>query len=357
MFFLLFFLALILSLILTPLARSIALHYKVQDLPSPPLKNHSKSTPLLGGVGIFLSFILTVISMTFVKSQLNDIALLTGIVLGAFWLIIGGVLDDKYSLAPKYQVIWPVLAVLTVISAGLGQDNITNPLYYLGLSQDPLFHLEVWTINVFNTEITLFTDIFTFLWLFLLIYATKFLDGLNGLVSGITAIGALLLFFTSLSLGQPMPAILSLIVAGAYLGFLPFNFFGKIFLGESGSTLAGFLLGVLAILGPAKISIIFLILGIPILDALWVVYERLFRAKKSPFKGDLRHLHFKLTQRGLTSRQSVLLLWLVSLVFGLLGLLFQGIGHILLLAGLVVLMIVLVRLTRKRTGLKFLRDP
>jgi len=255
-------------------------------------------------------------------------------------------LDDKYNLKPRQQIIWPILAIATVILAGVGQDNITNPLYYVGLSADPLLHLKVWTIHLFGLEITMLTDLFTFIWLFLLIYVTKFLDGLNGLVPGIIVIGALILFVTSLSLGQTLPAVLSLIVAGAYLGFLPFNFFGKIFLGEAGSTLAGFLIGVLAILGPAKISITFLILGIPILDACWVIYERLVKAGKSPFQGDTRHLHFKLLKQGLTSRQTVLLLWLISLLFGLLGIFLQGWEQGILWLALVALMAILIRLTR-----------
>jgi len=325
MFFYILFFSFLIGFFLTLIIRKFAFLADIQDDPDWLLKKHNKTTPLLGGVAVFFTFVIIVSALffgfNFFKWQsLANYKLIFGIIIGAFWLLIGGVLDDKYDLAPKHQVIWPNLAILTVITAGIGQDNLTNPLYYLGLSNDPLLHLKCYIINIFNFELVFFTDIFTFLWLFLLIYTTKFLDGLNGLVSGITVIGAGLLFFTSFLLGQPLPMILALIIGGVYLGFLPWNFKGMIFLGESGSTLAGFFLGVLAIMGPAKISITFLILGLPILDALWVIYNR-FRAKKSPFLGDRRHLHFRLLARGLSEKKAVLLLWSICLVFGLLGLL------------------------------------
>ena len=351
MFLLLFAAALILSLLLTPLVKIFAHKAGFHDTPSPPLKNHHKPTPLLGGVAIFFSFILSLMIYGLIANDSdNKLFLLSLAIASCGWLILGGILDDKYHLVPRHQIIWPILAALTVIAAGIGQDNITNPLYYIGLSGDPLLHLNFWTIKFFGFELTLFTDLFTFCWLMLLIYAMKFLDGLNGLVSGITVIGSIILFFTSLALGQFLPAIVSLIIAGAYLGFLPYNFAGKIFLGESGSTLAGFLLGIIAIIGPAKISIAFLILGVPVLDALWVIYQRIIKDKSSPFLGDRRHLHFKLLTRGMSERKAVLMLWLISLSFGLLGLFFHGWMHGLLLVALVGLMAVLVRVTRWRIG-------
>lgn len=348
----------------TPLIRFIASRFGIYgDLPRKP---NQKPTPLLGGMAVFFAF-------TFVAFQLLDFAssmaldqckdfypptcaeeasafLTYGfILLGVCVLVVGGVLDDIFHLSPERQVIWPVLAALTVIAGGVGQDNITNPLYFFGLARDPLIHFNVRTINVFGFELTLFTDLFTFLWLMVLMYATKLLDGLNGLVSGITVIGAMILFFTSATLGQPFPAYFSFILVGSYLGFLPHNLFGKIFLGESGSTIAGFLLGVLSLLGSAKISITLLVLGLPILDLLWVMYERKFQAKTSPFVGDARHLHFKLVRSGLSERSSVVLLWGISLVFGALGLVLQGVAHGALLIVLIALMAGMLFVTHRKT--------
>ena len=190
----------------------------------------------------------------------------------------------------------------------------------------------------------------------MLIYTTKFLDGLNGLVSGITIIGGIMLFITSIALGQWFVAILSLITAAAFGGFLPYNLRGKVFLGEAGSTLAGFLLGASALIGPAKISLTFLILGIPILDALWVIYERMVKAKKSPFRGDLRHLHFKLVERGYTSRQTVMILWFISFAFGVLGLFMQGLARGVLVIAVIILMIMLLHYATNKNSKSEIRN-
>lgn len=363
-YFLLFILSFTIAFLTTPVIRLLASRFGVHAALLIDGRPHKNPTPLLGGVAVFLAF-------TFVAFQLLEFAsgmavdhckdfspptCLEGhifitygfVLLGVCLLVIGGVLDDIFHLSPVKQIIWPVLAAITVIAGGLGQDNITNPLYFLGLSGDPLLHLNVRTINVFGFELTLFTDFFTFAWLMTLMYATKLLDGLNGLVSGITVIGSVILFFTSSALNQPIPAFLALIVAGSYLGFLPYNFVGKIFLGESGSTIAGFLLGALSLLGPAKISITLLVLGLPILDLLWVMYERKFQAKTSPFAGDARHLHFKLVRSGLSSARAVVLLWGISLVFGALGLALQGIAKGALLILLIALMGFLLFATRRK---------
>lgn len=358
----------LISFILTPIVRVLAARRGIEDMPEPPRKQHRTPTPLLGGVAIFFAFIgslgmlLTLqrifhlvffevcekLSDAYVCSSAQGEQIVFAIAAALLALLIGGILDDFYHLPPSLQIIWPILAALAAVLGGVSQDNITNPLYFLGISSDSLIHLNRWTIFVFNVPFTLFSDLFAFCWLMLIMYATKLLDGLNGLVSGITIIGGIILFVAGNALGQGLPAVLALILASSYLGFLPYNFKGRIFLGESGSTIAGFLLGAIALLGPAKISITFLILGIPILDLLLVSYERIVKAKKSPFQGDLRHMHFKLVQHGLSSRQAVVALWLISLSFGLLGLFLQGFGQWVLVAALLGVMLFLIRITGSR---------
>lgn len=340
------------ALVLTPLIRFFAASAGIKDIPHPPQKNHPIATPLFGGGAIFFASIaaLVLVGTLFGSRTMIPPVLGAGIVIGALFLIIGGFLDDRYHLSPGTQIIWPIVAVITVILSGLRQDNITNPLYYLGLSQDPLLHLKMASVTIAGFEIVFLSDLFTFVWLMALIYATKLLDGLNGLVSGMVVIGGVILFVTSMLLGQGGAAVLSFIIAGAFAGFLPYNMKGKIFLGEGGSTLAGFLLGVVALLGPAKITITLLVLGIPLLDVFVVIYERLFLFKKSPFQGDLRHIHFKLVGSGLSPRTAVIVLWLISFSFGVLGLVLQGYGKAVLLFGIVVCMIVLLRMSKRFLG-------
>ena len=151
-----------------------------------------------------------------------------------------------------------------------------------------------------------------------MIYTTKFLDGLDGLVSGIGTLGALILFIVSLFWDVPMSAtsVLCLILAGALLGFLKYNFYpAKIFLGEAGSTFIGFMLGVLAIISGAKIATALLIMGIPVLDVIWVIIRRLI-SHKHFYAGDRKHFHFRLLDAGLSHRQAVLFLYALTLIFG-----------------------------------------
>ena len=177
-----------------------------------------------------------------------------------------------------------------------------------------------------------------------MIYTTKILDGLDGLVSGIIAIGAFIIFLFTISeqYYQGDIAIASIILFGACLGFLILNWHpAKIFLGEGGSVFLGFSLGVLAIISGGKIAIALLIMGIPILDVLWSIIRRLI-AGKNPFKaGDRKHLHFRLLDLGLSQKKAVLIYYVIAGIFGLSALFLQSLGKILALGTLVLFMILI----------------
>jgi UDP-GlcNAc:undecaprenyl-phosphate GlcNAc-1-phosphate transferase len=175
-------------------------------------------------------------------------------------------------------------------------------------------------------------------------YTTKLLDGMDGLVTGISAIGAVVIFLLSLTpqVMQPQTALLSIAFAGSLLGFLILNFYpAKIFLGESGSTFAGFMLGVLAIVSGSKIATAMLVMGIPLLDALWVILQRIMN-KQSPIQGDRRHLHFRLLDIGFSEPQAVLFLYALSGFFGATALFLQSMGKLVALFMLVLVMVVIV---------------
>jgi len=158
----------------------------------------------------------------------------------------------------------------------------------------------------------------------------NWLDGLDGLAGGVGFIGAITLFFLSIShlVNQPPLGIISIAVAGAILGFLFFNFYpAKIFMGTTGSMFLGFILAVLAIFSGGKIATALLIMGFPILDAVWVIAQRI-KAGESPFKGDTRHLHYKLLERGWPQRRVVLFVYLICLSFGISAIVFQDLNKI-----------------------------
>jgi len=322
-----FIITLLLSVILTLLVKFLAGKLKIVDKPDVPRKIHQTSTPLLGGLAIFLAFftVLNFVSDKLLAGNLKPHHWL-GFFIGACFLMIGGWLDDKYKIKPSQQIIWPVLASLSVAAGGVQIEKITNPFggfIYLG-----------WL-----------SAVLIILWLMGMMYTTKLLDGLDGLVSGTTAIGAFIIFLFTMTTKyyQPDIGLASLILAGVSLGFLIFNWYpAKIFLGEGGSLLLGYILGVLAIISGGKIAIALLVMGIPIMDVVWTIIRRIV-AGRNPFKfADQKHLHFRLLNLGLSQPKTVLLYYFFAAAFGLSTLFLQSRGKLFVLSILVVIMLAVV---------------
>jgi UDP-GlcNAc:undecaprenyl-phosphate GlcNAc-1-phosphate transferase len=320
------------AFLFTLLMSTIASWTNCVDLPGPARKIHTQPMPLLGGVGIFCALVLVgTLYYFFAPAGWPSIIdahvstkYLIGLLVASLVLCIAGAIDDRYALQPAQLIIAPAIAVLVVIAFGMGVDSMTNPL------TGTQFFLDQWNILLFwfnglPRYLTLPADILTFVWLFGTMYTTKLLDGMDGLVSGITVVGAGVIGIVSLFFFVNEPtAVLSFLTAGAFAGFLILNAHpAKIFLGEAGSTLAGFLLGALAIISGAKFAIAMLVLGIPILDTAWVIFRRIVIEKRSPFIGDRKHLHFRMLDVGLSQRQTVFILWTVSALFGVAGLFLQ----------------------------------
>jgi len=332
MFYLLIFItSLVLTAALTLVIRKIALTLKIVDQPDNKSeqgrKIHLKATPLLGGLGIFLAYfiLLFILHPYFLAGNLTWTHLWS-FFLGALVIIIGGTLDDKYNLAPKWQIIFPLIAIFILISGGVGIEKITNPFGgFIDLS-----------------ALVFFGPVLMAVWLLGMMYTTKLLDGVDGLVSGVGAIGALVIFLFTLTTRyyQPDIALAAVLLVGALSGFLIFNWHpAKIFLGEGGSLLLGYILGVLAIISGGKIAIALLVMGVPILDVAWIITRRLLKGK-NPFRfADKKHLHHRLLALGLSQQKTVLVFYTFSLVFGLSGLFLQSRGKFLMLIFLVFLML------------------
>jgi UDP-GlcNAc:undecaprenyl-phosphate GlcNAc-1-phosphate transferase len=322
--------SLVASALLTILVRAVARRFRIIDEPVGGRKIHEKPTALWGGMGIGLT-IIAVLFVILAITQGKDLqsAQIIGFIIALFILLVGGMLDDRYDLPPCVQFLSPLLASIAIIASGSGIIQVTNPVGPGAISL-------VWTqMKAGALTISLPADLITMAWLLTVTYAMKFLDGLDGLAAGLTVIGGLLIagLAGSEAYFQPVIAILALAVAAAYLGFLPFNRSGSIFLGEAGSTIAGFSLGVLAVISGAKVATAAVALGVPLVDIILVVIGRIARGQ-SPFKGDNTHLHFRLLQAGLSRRGAVRLIWGIALVFGLAALTLQTQGKIFLFAGL-----------------------
>ncbi len=342
LYFLAFFTALIIAWLATWLVRRWAIKFQVFDEPG-PRKIHRRAIPLLGGVGVYVSLVLSILILW--PHLLDGIIVskyLLGIIVAGGLLVIGGVLDDKFNLPPRRQIIFPILASLVIVISGIGIKYITNPW-------GGYLHFDEWKLLLFwhagvPYYFTVAADVFTFVWLMGMMYVTKLLDGLDGLASGIGVIGSFIIFGVSLfwDVNNSATSLLALILAGALTGFLLWNWHpAKIFLGEGGSVLIGFVLGVLAIISGGKIATALLIMGIPILDVVWVIVRRLFFDRQSITQADRQHLHHRLLDVGFSHRGAVIFLYVVTAIFGLSSIWQVTGGKIKTLVALVVFMAIL----------------
>ncbi len=342
-------LAFVCAAVLTPPLRTLAQRLHIVDDPAaaPERKHHPRAMPLLGGVAVFLAFVIALLLVLLIRPSalLGGYLLpkhLAGVLLGGTFLMIGGFLDDRRSQLPLRQLIWPVLAVLAVLAAGVDIDYISNPFGDVVRFDGVTF--ELFRLGGTPYHVVFWADVFAFAWLMVAMYATKLLDGLDGLVSGISVIGMIVIAALSMSarVGQPETAVLAALGAGAFAGFLLYNFHpASIFLGEGGSLFAGFFLGTLAILSGGKIATALLILGVPVLDVLWVVGARLLRNPRTLARADRSHLHHRLLQLGFSHRATVLFLYVVTAVFGLSTLLVAGKAKVAMLGAVAGLMLAL----------------
>lgn len=334
----------ILAVLLTPLVRRTALKKKVVDIPDEPRKVQAHPVPLLGGIavgGACVASVLIFWSMGWVTDAKIGMQEVGGLMIGGLVLVFGGALDDAYRLKPFQQVWFPLIASLIAVVSGITVGYLTNPFEAgTGPYGRSLFYFP-----------ELLGAVFSFLWILGMTYTTKLLDGLDGLASGIGAIGAFIIFIVSLFWDVPLSgtSVLALVLAGSLIGFLMYNFHpAKIFLGEGGSLFIGFMLGCLSIISGAKIATALLIMGIPILDVAWVIVRRVFWERRSFALADRKHLHFRLLDAGLSHRQAVFVLWGFTAVFGTSSIFLQSRQKVAALAVVCVVMALLAAVMMRR---------
>ena len=335
-----FLIALISSLVFTKTLILFSKKYKLYDKIKEN-KIHKKNIARFGGVAIIISFLLAI----FLSGDLVFDNLKWGIVVSSLVILCFGIYDDLKNLSWKKQLLGQVVVVLIMIYAGLQVDYIANPF---GGAE---FRLDQFQYSILNIEYSILGSLFILFWIIGFMNVMNWLDGLDGLAGGVGFIGVITLFFLSISnlVNQPPLGIICIAVAGAILGFLFFNFNpAKIFMGTSGSMFLGFILAVLAIFSGGKIATALLIMGFPILDAIWVITQRI-KAGESPFKGDTRHLHYRLLEQGWSQRKVVLFIYLICLSFGVSAILFQSLGKFLALAFLFIFFyLVLIRVSQEK---------
>ncbi|GIO14915.1 undecaprenyl-phosphate alpha-N-acetylglucosaminyl 1-phosphate transferase [Cohnella xylanilytica] len=296
----------LLVLLLVPIVRAGALRIGFVDRPA-RRKVHTKPVPLSGGVAIYAG----VIATTFLF--LGDSPIFRAIAVGGALLVAIGLVDDAFKSSGREFPVWPRL------------------LIYIGVSLIPsAFGITIAGISApSRSAMILFSPgwaaFFTALWVFSLINMLNFIDGIDGLASGVCVISSFTLFAASLIGNQSVTALIGIALAGACLAFLTYNFHpARIFMGDAGATFLGYTLAVTAIEGTLKgatflsLFVPVLALGVPILDTV-IVFSRRLLEGKGLHRADNLHTHHSLMRWGLTQVQTVSFLYLIAAVFSLMS--------------------------------------
>jgi UDP-GlcNAc:undecaprenyl-phosphate GlcNAc-1-phosphate transferase len=318
-FFLPFLITVLVTLSVTPVVIRIAKKYRLVDDPKKryhPAHTHRGIIPRAGGAALFTGIVISILLFLPVTK------VTIGIVIGIFILTVVGLLDDKKDVSPYIRLATNAVAALIVVSAGVGIPYITNPITGGVI---PLDTVRI-SFEFFGPHsIVLWADIFAFVWIMWTMNIIGWSAGVDGQMPGFVAISALVLGilsyrFALIDPSQSTVTVLALITAGAFLGFLPWNFFPqRIMPGYGGKTLAGFLLAILGILSSGKVGTALLVLGIPMIDAVYTLIRRIGK-KKSPVRADRGHLHHKLLDLGWGKRRVALFYWIVSAILGAIAL-------------------------------------
>lgn len=314
-----FIIAMIVTLGITPLVIHFARTFKLVDNPKTryhPAHTHKGIIPRAGGLALLIGLAVAVaffIPMT---------KLYVGMITAALLLVFVGLLDDYKDVNPYIRLTTNIIAALIMVGAGAGIPYITNPL------TGGVIHLDTLriTFSFFGTHsILVWADLLAFIWILWTMNIVGWSAGVDGQMPGFVAIAALVLGLLSLRFtikdpSQEAITVLAFIVAGSFTGFIPWNFYPqKIMPGYGGKTLAGFLLALLGILSYGKLGTALLVLGVPMIDAIYTLLRRI-GAKKSPVTADRGHLHHQLLNIGWGKRRIALFYWGVSAILGIIAL-------------------------------------
>ena len=333
--------AFIITILATPLVIKLAHKLKVVD--DPKINKHVKvihkyPVPRMGGLATFFAILVT--SLIFLPPDKH----LVGILIGGTLITLIGILDDKYNLNPYLRLLLGLFAALAPIAAGIGIAFISNP----GGGIIDLSYPQI-VFNLLGKErsIWVLSDLFGLFWIiFIMNMLNMGAKGIDGQLPGVVVISAITIAAMSLKFSADItqwPIItLAAILAGAYLGFLPWNFYPqKIMPGYGGSTLAGYILAILTILSTTKVGILMVVLGVPLIDTGYVIIRRIFSGK-SPVWGDRGHLHHRLLDIGWGKRRIAVFYWAITAFLGFIALnlnttskLYTMVGITIVLGGLI----------------------
>lgn len=290
------------SFITTPLVKTFAQKVGAVDVPKDDRRMHSHPIPRMGGLAIFLGFLFSVLIFAELTAPVKSM------LLGGVIIVVLGIFDDIYALGAKFKFVVQILAALVAIFGGSRIEVISNPNIF---SDNPYWELGLLSIPV------------TLIWIVAVTNSVNLIDGLDGLACGVSTISSMCMLVIALAVSDGQVAFLMAALAGACIGFIPYNLNpAKIFMGDTGSTFLGYVLAVVSIQGLFKfyniISFVvpFLMLGLPIFDTCFAFVRRLANGQ-SPMHADRSHVHHRLIDMGLSQKQAVAVLYVISSILGL----------------------------------------
>lgn len=309
-----FAVAAVLSYFFTPPVKNFAHKVGAIDVPKDARRMHKKPIPRLGGLAIYGGFLCSIL----IFGQLDETMLC--VLLGAAIIVALGIFDDVLALGAKLKFVVQIVAAAIPVCIGnlqIGLFTNLNPL-----SDTPFVHLGILAVPV------------TIIWIVGITNAVNLIDGLDGLAVGVSSIAAITMLAVALLTGNMPIAITMAALAGACIGFMPYNLNpAKIFMGDTGSTFLGYMLATVSIMGLFKfyavISFVvpFLILGLPIFDTANAIIRRV-AAGRSPMSPDRGHVHHKLIDMGFNQKQAVAILYAISATLGLTAVVLTSSGEV-----------------------------
>lgn len=309
-----FAVAAVLSYFFTPPVKNFAHKVGAIDVPKDARRMHKKPIPRLGGLAIYGGFLCSIL----IFGQLDETMLC--VLLGAAIIVALGIFDDVLALGAKLKFVVQIVAAAIPVCIGdlqIGLFTNLNPL-----SDTSFVHLGILAVPV------------TIIWIVGITNAVNLIDGLDGLAVGVSSIAAITMLAVALLTGNMPIAITMAALAGACIGFMPYNLNpAKIFMGDTGSTFLGYMLATVSIMGLFKFyavisfAVPFLILGLPIFDTANAIIRRV-AAGRSPMSPDRGHVHHKLIDMGFNQKQAVAILYAISATLGLTAVVLTSSGEV-----------------------------
>lgn len=329
-----FILSFCLTYLLTPLVRRISLKLNIVDYPD-KRKIHSVPTPRLGGVAIYIAFFLSLIPALFFNTSPAFSQTVTALFSCSLIIFFLGLYDDIKGANAKIKFTFQILAALLLIYGfGFKINYLTNPFRQYA-------YLDFGWLGV----------PITILWIVGLTNAINIIDGLDGLACGVTSIASITLFLVAVHQGNTAVGFLTGAMAGATLAFLKFNFNpAKIFMGDTGSMTLGFALSVIAITSYRKSTVAlallvpFIALGVPIIDTMLAIFRRFLKGSH-PFQADQEHIHHRLLNMGMSHREVVVFIYVITILLGVIAFGFTAVKDefaaiLLIIVGVIIFLVV-----------------